>query len=330
MQPLSHLESFLQSADCGSFSAAARRLGQTPAAISKNVARLEASLGVRLFQRSTRKLALTEEGVRFRERVAAGLTLLQSAVDDVSHPTGHAKGTLKVSLGLGFARAHILPLLGEFLERYPDVVPDWHFDNRPVDIVGEGYDAAIGGGFELSPGVVARELAPIHAVLVASPAYVARAGLPLTPADLGQHRLLLRRSVPTGRLRPWTLQPIDPTGVPCIPSGGAASGAVTVTPQRPRAIFSDPEALAEAAGLGYGIALLPLPFVERMLRRGQLLRLLPDWHQPAGSSWLYYPGRELPAKTRVFVDFLLQRLGEQKFAERMHAAHRLTADAPPP
>jgi len=308
MEPLSHLESFVRSAEGGSFSEAGRRLGLTPAAVSKNVARLEARLGVRLFQRSTRRLTLTQAGERFLHRVAGGLATLQDAVDDVARHDGQPAGTLKLSVGQAFGRDHVLPLLGDFLARYPGIVPDWQFDNRPVDLIGEGFDVAIGGGFALSPGLVARELGPIHGVAVAAPGYLAGRTPPTHPDDLAAFDALLRRSTPTGRVRPWTLR-------------HAGGDEATVALPRVRAIFNDPEAIAQAARLGLGAALLPMPFVEAALARGELVRLLPAWHQDMGATWLYYPRRELlPAKTRVFVDFVVQRFADARFAERMRVA----------
>lgn len=308
MEPLSHLESFVRSAEGGSFSEAGRRLGLTPAAVSKNVARLEARLGVRLFQRSTRRLTLTQAGERFLHRVAGGLATLQDAVDDVARHDGQPAGTLKLSVGQAFGRDHVLPLLGDFLARYPGIVPDWQFDNRPVDLIGEGFDVAIGGGFELSPGLVARELGPIHGVVVAAPAYLAGRAPPAHPDELAAFDALLRRSTPTGRIRAWTLR-------------HAGGDEATVALPRVRAIFNDPEAIAEATRLGLGAALLPMPFVEAALARGELVRLLPAWHQEMGATWLYYPRRELlPAKTRVFVDFVVERFRDQRFAERMRVA----------
>jgi len=305
MEPLNHLESFVQSAEGGSFSAAARRLGLTPAAVSKNVARLEARLGVRLFQRSTRRITLTEGGERFLAQIGGALATLQEAVAGLAKDDGQPSGTLKVSMGQAFGREHVLPMLGDFLARYPAILPDWHFDNQQVDLVGEGFDAAIGGGIELSPGVVARELSRIHVVAVASPAYLAGRKLPAQPADLVQLDALLRRSSPTGRLRSWTLQ-------------HASGQQATVELPRPRAIFNDPEAIAQAALLGLGAAMLPMPFVERGLRSGELVRLLPEWHFDAGAVWLYYPSKKLlPPKTRVFVDFVLERFRSERFAQRM-------------
>jgi len=304
MAELQHLLSFTQAAAQGSFSAAARVLGLTPAAISKNVARLEGELGVRLFQRSTRQLRLTESGEALLQQVDGPLASLQTALSGVRRGDESPAGTLKVSMGPGFGRNFIVPLLPDFLARYPAVVPDWHFDNRQVNIVGEGFDAAIGGGFALPPGVVARELAPVHIVAVASPAYLQDRDLPRSPQDLAGFDGIVRRSSPTGRVRPWTLR--------------SRRAAEQVVPCKPRLVFSDPEAMALAARLGLGVALLPMPFAFGHIRSGELVRLLPGWYSDAGPLSLYYPSRRmLPAKTKVFVDFVLERFRQADFARRV-------------
>ena len=184
METLANLESFVRSAESGSFSAAARRLALTPAAVSRNVAMLERNLGVRLFQRSTRKLTLTEAGESFLAAVSGNLESLQNAIAAVSADDGQPAGVLKISVAPSFGIGYLLPLLPEFLQRYPRVRPEWHFENRTVDLISEGYDAAIGGGFELASGVVARTLAPLHVVAFASPAYLARHRLPADPSGL--------------------------------------------------------------------------------------------------------------------------------------------------
>jgi len=298
---MQHLVSFAQTAEHGSFSAAARVLGLTPAGVSKNVARLERDLGVRLFHRSTRRLRLTEGGERFLQQVDGPLASLQAAVATLDDRGEDPAGTLKVSMGQAFGRNFLVPLLGGFLERYPRVLPDWHFDNRQVDIVGEGFDAAVGGGFQLASGVVARELAPVHIVAVAAPAYLAGRALPRSPADLAAFDAIMRRSSPTGRVRPWSLR---------------SRRAAEVTVQcRPRLIFSDPEAIAQAARLGLGVALLPMPFAFASIASGELVRLLPGWYSDAGPLSVYYPSRRmLPAKTRAFVDFVSERFRTAEFA----------------
>ncbi len=167
-----HLDAFVAAANGASFSAAARRLGLTPAAVSKRVARLEAGLGVRLFQRSTRSLHLTEEGERLYGQVRQPWTEIADALAESCGGAGKPAGALKVSLAPTVGRNYIVPLLEEFLRRYPDIQPDLRFDNRQVDLVREGFDVAIGGGMALTEGLVARELARVRIVPVASPGYL--------------------------------------------------------------------------------------------------------------------------------------------------------------
>ncbi len=204
-------------------------------------------------------------------------------------------------MGQAFGRNFLVPLLGEFLSRYPRVVPDWHFDNRQVDIVGEGFDAAIGGGFPMAAGVVARELGPVHIVAVASPDYMAGRAAPRVPQDLASFECIMRRSTPTGRVRPWTL--------------GSRRAAEQAVQCQPRIILSDPEAVAQAALQCLGVALLPMPFAFGHIRSGELVRLLPGWYSDAGPVSLYYPSKKmLAAKTRLFVDYVLERFRSVDFA----------------
>src|SRR5450830_738642 len=304
MDALNHLQSFVLSAETGSFSAAARRLGLTPAAVSKNVARLESSLGLRLFQRSTRSLTLTEGGERFLRQVGGPLGALHDAISEAAGEGGPPSGILKISMAPSFGRRYVLPLLGEFVRRYPGIVPDCHLDNRPVDLVGEGFDVAIGGGIELTPGLVARELGPIYIVATASPAFMQGKRMPMHPSDLAQFDGVARRSAGSGRLRSWILRD--------------GQGGEGVAECRPRAIFDDPEAMAQAAILGVGVALLPMPHALAHLRSGALIRLLPGWHADSGPLSVYYPSKKLlPAKTRVFVDFLLEQFRQRDFAAQI-------------
>src|SRR5213079_498222 len=138
MENFTSIECFVRSAEVGSFAEAARRLSLTPAAVGKSVAKLESRLGVRLFQRSTRRLTLTEAGQRFLEEVRASFNTIQNAVANLASAEGSPAGTLKVSVGTMFGCLYVVPLLGEFLRRYPAITPDWHFDNRQVDLIGQG------------------------------------------------------------------------------------------------------------------------------------------------------------------------------------------------
>ncbi len=306
METMTSIECFVAAAYAGSFSAAARQLGLTSAAVGKNVARLESSLGVRLFHRSTRKLSLTEAGERFLQEVDGGLQAIRSAVANLASAGGQPAGTLKVSMGTGFGRQYIVPLLGEFLGRYPGIQPDWHFENRSVDLIAEGFDAAIAGGTELSPGVVARELAPAHRVLLASPGYLAQHPALRSPADLADHAGILIRSPQTGRVRPFSLR--DRSG---------QQAAVTL---QQRMTMSDANAACEVAEAGLGITLVAMPHALGYLERGTLVRVLPDWYVDTGMLSLYFTAaRLMPAKTRVFVDFVVEHFRAERLAQRFSA-----------
>ncbi|AYC33801.1 LysR family transcriptional regulator [Pseudomonas cavernae] len=306
METLNSIECFVRSAELGSFAEASRQLGLTPAAVGKNVAKLESNLGVRLFHRSTRSLSLTEAGERFRQEVSGGLQSIQSAIANLANVGGQPAGTLKVSMGSSFGRDYILPLLGDFLARYPAITPDWHFDNRQVDLIGQGFDAAIGGAIDLPPGVVARQLAPAHRILVASSAYLAARTPIRTPADLAEHDGIRLRSPQTGRIRSWPLR-----------NRGHEQAALEM---RTRMILSDPEAACQAAQMGLGVALVSLPHALIYLERGTLQRVLPDWYADGGSLALYFAAQKLlPGKTRAFVDFIVEQFREQRLAERFSA-----------
>jgi len=299
----SYLDAFISAADEGSFSAAARRMGQTPAAISKSVGQLEARLGVRLFQRSTRRLALTSDGERLYGQVRLPWGEIGDALADLRQGAGKPAGTLKVSLAYTVGREYFVPMMDEFVRRYPDLVPDLHFDNRQVDLIAEGFDVAIGGGIELTDALIARELARLCIVLVASPAYLKAHPAPAHPLELARHRGLLRRLLSTGRLAPWTLK--------------NTAGEEVVASVRPVMVLNDPEAIAHAAASGMGIAMLPLPHALPLLERGELVRVMPEWYAEATPLAIYYTSRKLlPAKVRVFVDYIVEAFRASGHAAR--------------
>jgi DNA-binding transcriptional LysR family regulator len=307
MEQFSTLESFVRSAEAGSFAAAARQLGISPAAVSKNVARLEAKVGTRLFQRSTRHLALTEAGERLLGEVAESLDTLRQAVANLASTVASPTGTLKVSMGVGFGQQYVVPLLKEFLDRYPQISPDWHFDNRQVDLIGEAYDAAIGGGFELPHGVVARPLTPAHRVLVAGPGWI-ESNRPIRgPGDLASAKGILIRSPQTGRVRSW----------PLTHRGGKRQEPLVLPATM---TMSDSGAACQAAEQDLGIALVSMPFAVPYLESGTLRRVLPDWYVDNGKICIYYRERRLiPVKTRVFIDFILEKFAELELARKFSA-----------
>lgn len=303
METLANLDAFVRSAELGGFSAAARYMGLTPAAISRNVAQLERNLGVRLFHRNTRKLTLTEAGERFLVSVRSNLDALQSAITDASADQGRPAGVLKVSVPMSLGMRYLIPTLPAFLQRYPEVRVDWQFDSRQVDLVADGFDAAIGGGFELSPGIVARPLAPAHIVAVASPSYLKGRKLPKSPDDLADWDAIVMRSGTSGRVRSWVMR--------------HTRGDEAMAPLKVRVAFNDPGPMTEAAVQGLGVALLAMPDVLPHLESGSLVRLLPRWYVDAGSISIYYSTRlSLSAKTRVFIDHVAEEFQRHRYAER--------------
>lgn len=308
METLSNLECFVRSAESSSFSAAARLLALTPAAVSRNVAQLERNLGIRLFQRTTRGLKLTEEGERFLAAVSGGLDSIQGAIAEATANKGEPAGVLTISVPPRFGRLHILPLLQPYAAKYPAVTLDCSFDNRHVDLIADRIDVAIGGGFELTPGVVARELARAHIVAVASPTYVEKVckSMPRTPADFADLDGIVMRSPQTRRVRTWSMR--------------NRRGAEMSADMKPTMLVNDPDAICAAALQGMGVAMLAVADVVEHLERGELVRLLPDWYVDAGAISLYFASQKLlPAKTRTFVDFVTDSFKSGKLVQRFSA-----------
>lgn len=306
METLSSVEAFVRSAEAGSFSAAARKLALTPAAVSKSVAKLEGSLGARLFQRTTRRLTLTEAGEHLFADAASGLNTLQDALARVSSERQEPSGTLRVALAPSFGRVYVLPTLPAYLRECPKVSVEWHFENRQVDLVGENFDVGIGAGVELGAGVVARELARIHIVAVASKAYVKANGAPKHQSELVKHHGVSFRSARTGRLRSWPLRD--------------ASGKEVQSDPKPRVVFDEIEAMSIAVQAGLGVALMPTSQVLPELESGRLVRLLPDWYADGGPLLIYFSSqRQLPVKTRRFVDAVAAHFKSERLAQRFRA-----------
>ena len=293
MTNLPALISFTESAAAGSFTAAAARLDLTPAAVSKNVARLEAQLGVRLFNRSTRQLRLTAEGEAFRSRAAAALRALDEAVAEVGRVRGAAVGRVRISVGVSFGRRYLLPLLPALAARHPELQVEVSLDNRPVDLLAEGFDIGVRGGVVVESSLVARRIARLPLVLVASPAYLRGRGVPRNVADLAGHELLGVRLDGGGEI-PWRLRK----------PGSRTAGNWPVVA---RLWLSDPEALIDLALEHAGIGQVGLHHAMPFLRSGQLKAVLTDVHDAGNREIvLHYPHRQyLAPRVRVTVDALL-------------------------
>jgi DNA-binding transcriptional LysR family regulator len=286
--------SFVKSAEAGSFTKAAQLLEISPAAVSKNVQRLEDQLSVRLFQRTTRKLSLTEEGQLFYDRCAQAVHDLDSADQAVFDHHGTANGLLRVSCGSAFGRLQILPLLPGFLAKYPQVQVDLVLDDHIADLVAERFDIAIRGTRLPDSSMVAKKIFTLQLGLFASPAYLKRYGLPVTVDDLRRHNCLHFRFVSTRKTFEWELE----------------RGNETVTvPVKGNLSLTDAEALASACAAGLGIALLAEYVARRFVKEKQLQPVLPDWKIADRQIYVCYPSRKhAPLKSKVFVDYLLNHV----------------------
>lgn len=305
MNDMNELESFLKTVETGSFSVTAGLLGVTPAAVSKHVAKLERELGLRLFQRTTRNLTLTESGERLYAETVGPAHALRQAIASLTESAAQPAGTLRVSIAAGFARQYVLPLMPAFLKRYPAIRLDWSFENRRVELVKEGFDAAIGAGLDADANVVARRLLPLKLLTVGAPSYLAAHGAPGLLMDLAGHDCIRLRSPTTGRLREWTFI----TG----------SESVTV-PVDGRLVLSDLDAVCDAAIAGMGLARLGAHQVLPYLDDGRLVQVLPELRSPRGAIHVYYAHYRLtPPKVRVFVDFLTESFAQCDAVARVAA-----------
>lgn len=294
MKQLQGLLAFIEVADAGSLAAAARRLDVTPAAVSKNLLRLEQQLGVRLIQRSTRRLRLTTEGTGFLDKARAALRALDEAVAEVSQTATVPSGRVRISVGTSFGRHWVIPALPGLAVDYPQLQIEVDLDNRPVDLVAEGYDIGIRGGTIEGGSLVARRICPLALVLVASSNYLKRAGVPQTPDDLAQHRCVQLR-FSDGSLSRWAFR---------------LTGQRKRVQLEPKAaiVVSDAEALIELALADAGVAQVGLYDALPALRSGRLKLLLVENHDPGAREFvLHYPHRQyLAPRVRVVVDRLLE------------------------
>jgi DNA-binding transcriptional LysR family regulator len=306
MKNLQGLVSFVESAAGGSFTAAAKRLELTPAAVSKNVIKLEQQLQVRLFNRSTRRLKLTGEGEAFLAKAIEALRLLDDAVNEVTQAGGDAAGRVRISAGISFGRRHVMPLLPVLAQQHPRLQLELNLDNRAVDLVAEGFDIGLRGGFVRDSSLVARRVAHLQVVLVASPAYLRRHGVPGTPAELPSHQLLGVR-FSSGQVAVWRFRK----------GTGRAGGTVTEWEPGAQVSVSDPDSLVDLALAGHGIAQIGLHHVAPYLRSGRLKVLLHGQHDPGEREIvLHYPHRQfLSTRVRVVVDGLLAHF---KVAHDLH------------
>ena len=286
---------FVRTVEAGSFAGAAKKLGISPVAVGKNVQRLERQLGVRLLQRSTRKLALTEEGRLYYERCTGPLRDLENAQSAIAEKGRSPSGTLRVTSLSPFGRAYVLPLVPAFSRLYPAIELELHLDDAVSDMIAGGYDVGIRAGEARDGTMVMREVAPLNFVVCGAPSYLAERGVPATPADLAAHNCLrLRGRSPAGRALNWSL----------------GAGRIAVSPPvSGNFLTHDITTLVAAAVQGQGLAFAPLPLVLPLFRSGALRPVLPECASQVARIYIHYLSRRnLPARVRVFVNFMLERL----------------------
>lgn len=292
MDRLGTLGIFVQVAEAGSFIGAAQRLGLTASAVGKAVARLENEMGARLFHRSTRSMALTEEGNFFLATCRRIQSEYEQAQVQLSRSQATPRGQLRVSLPL--AGMLLMPTMSAFMERYPDINLDLDFTDRLVDVIEEGFDAVIRTGDVGDTRLMSRKLGTFRHKIVAAPKYLAENGTPEIPEDLLKHRCLHHRYANSGRLEPW----------PLMRDGRDLKLDLPVT-----TVASTLEPLIYLAERCFGITCLPPFAVSVGLAEGKLVSLLTDYLGETGTFRILWPtNRHLSPKVRVFVDYMAENL----------------------
>ncbi|SEF14352.1 transcriptional regulator, LysR family [Burkholderia sp. WP9] len=294
MDKLSGLEVFVQTAERESFVAAGRALGISASAVSKSISRLEDRVAVRLFQRSTRSVRLTSEGRVFLERCRRIMGEVEAAENELSAMNQQPRGRLKV--GLPLAAGLPLPVISDFMERYPEIELDLDFTDRVADVIHEGLDVVIRGGELSDSRLVSKRLGTYRVCLVATPGYLGTRGTPAKPSDLVNHACLHYRYPTSGKLEEWPMRQSR--------SGGTAV-ALPMT-----MVASSLIALLHLVQDGRGIACVPDFAVKDALAKGRLKSVLDPYMTRSVIFHILWPSsKRMTPKVRAFVDFVVERFG---------------------
>jgi DNA-binding transcriptional LysR family regulator len=297
MDKLQAMHLFTRVVDTGSFTAAAEQMSISRALASKLIQGLEDTLGVRLLNRTTRRLSLTEPGQNYYQRVSDVLSRLAEAEAEATELQVDPRGRLRISAPVPFSTAHLAPALAEFQKQHPRVELELNLNDRRVDLVEEGFDLAIRISQLTDSSMMARKIAPCRMVAVASPAYLAAIGAPEVPGDLARHECLRYTLTPNSEA--WEFE---------------RDGTTTQVPAHSRLATNNGDFIAAAACASMGIARLPTFIVAEQIRDGRLTRILPQWVLPPLAVYAVYPNtRTLPAKTRRLIDFLVERFGSEPY-----------------
>ncbi len=293
----------------GNFSAAARQLGVSSAAISKAIAQLEKTLSLRLFHRSTHSLTLTEDGDQLYRRTGHLVEQLEDQIRLSIDKQQAPHGRLKVNLPDSFGRMVVLPLLPSFVEKYPDIQLDLTFDDRIGDLVKEGADVGIGVMLNQDSRLIARNFYKLQPVLVASNEYIDKYGVPETPDDLAEHNCIAYRSSTTGRKKTWNFR-INDELIQYEPHGNL--------------IVNNLSAAMKAVEMGMGIAAVGIGHAMSCIEQGCFRRVLRDYEADPIPIMIYYSSRNyLPAKTRLFIDHLLDHVYDERQVDLDEMVHEL-------
>ncbi len=297
MDYLSGMAVYAKVVEEGSFSSAARQMGMSKSAVSKQISKLENRLGARLLNRTTRRLNLTEIGAVYYERAARIVAEAEEAEQEVSSLHAAPRGTLKINAPMSFGVLHVAPAIPSFMALYPELKVDMDLDDRLVDLIDGGYDVAIRIARMPDSSQVARTLAPFNTVVCATPDYWHRHPQPLEPSDLINHNCLIYTYLQSGG--EWRFSgPDGPISVKAAGSFRANNG----------------DALRAAALGGLGLYMGPTFIVSEDLRAGSLQAVLQDFSESDLSIYAVYPhSRHLSAKVRAFVDFMADRFGPRPY-----------------
>lgn len=299
MDRLDSMRVFLRVAELGSFSAVARQLEVARSVVTRQVAALEAQLGVKLIARSTRSLALTSAGEAYLARCREILALVDAAEAGLAEEGATPRGNLRISVPLSFGLRQLVPLLLDFERTYPDISLDLDFTDRRVNLIEDAVDLAIRITGNLDPRDVARRIGSSRLLILASPDYLKRRGEPRHPRDLADHECLGYVPSQGGG---WTFM-ID--------------GRPTVFPVRGRLRANNGDALVEAAIRGVGIVSQPSFIAAPAVEAGRLLTLLDDYPMPELGIYAIFPShRFIPHRVRLLVDYLIERIGSRPYWER--------------
>ncbi len=292
MDRFESMRTFTRVVETGSISGAAEGMGIAKSAVSRRLAELEEHLGVQLMQRTTRRLNLTETGQSFYDRSVRVLADLEEAEQAVSCEHATPRGKLRVAVPMTFGLLHLTPAITDFMQQHPDVEFDLDFNDWHVDLVREGFDVAIRISKLSDSSLIARQLAPIHNIVCASPEYIKQHGAPQTPTELKQHICLAYSNI----RQPGVWRYLDK-------NGDKKSINVPI-----RIHANNGDFLRMAAIAGHGIVLEPTFVLYQAIQHGELVPILTDYDWPGINAYAIYPQtRHLSKRVRVFVDFLVER-----------------------